>query len=333
MREEEAAPEFSIVIPAYNEEAVIGKCLGSIAALEGGGVSFEVIVVDNGSRDRTVEVARSYADRMALQVMVRPGIRISAMRNAGAAAARGKYLSFLDSDMEVRGEWLRKARKILEAPGRRLIGAEHLVPPGSGWMARLWYQERSGEKRGAVSYNASGNMMMTREGFEEIGGFDERIETNEDFEICQRAREAGWEITAHPEIATVHWGTPQTLKAFFRQQRWHGKNVLQVFLADPERRRNRKVVVFAAYTLAAAAAVGISMAVGVATGWWWMTGASVCLLAGPPLLLGLKDAPAPRALKLLPLAFLYLLYGLARAQTLLSGAAHPGKDYKKAMGA
>src|SRR5207248_611400 len=65
----------------------------------------------------------------------------------------------------------------------------------------------------------------------------------------------GLPILALPELAVVHWGTPQSLAAFFRKQRWHGRSVLRVFLSDVSQRRNMKPVLFALYTAACLAAV------------------------------------------------------------------------------
>src|ERR1700674_5334609 len=93
---------FSIVIPVRNEEENIRRCLDSVRCLKFAPELFEVIVVDNGSTDRTKEVASAFKEFLPLQVLDRPDGYIAAVRNAGAAAARGRYLAFLDADCEVR---------------------------------------------------------------------------------------------------------------------------------------------------------------------------------------------------------------------------------------
>src|SRR5262245_12998719 len=102
--------QFSIVIPAKNEEANIGRCLDSISQVEWDAGHYEVIVVDNGSTDRTAEIAR----QKGAKVFVRPELTISGLRNFGAAMGAGKVLAFIDADCTVDRHWLREAARYLE---------------------------------------------------------------------------------------------------------------------------------------------------------------------------------------------------------------------------
>ncbi len=89
----------SLIIPASNEEGWIGRCLEAVAASDPVPGGLEVIVVANGCRDRTVEVARGFAERLAgLQVLdLMQGSKPGAL-NAGDAAARGRMRAYLDAD-------------------------------------------------------------------------------------------------------------------------------------------------------------------------------------------------------------------------------------------
>ena len=96
----------SFIIPAYNEDALLGQTLRALrAAADGVGEEFEIIVADEGSTDRTAEIAREFG---AAVVSVNRR-QIAAARNAGAAAARGKYLFFIDADTIVTESPLRRA--------------------------------------------------------------------------------------------------------------------------------------------------------------------------------------------------------------------------------
>ena len=88
----------SIIIPALNEEKMIGRCLESLTQLAFAHDRFEVLIVDNGSRDRTLAIAESFKDRLNLKILQQAGVRISALRNLGARAASGNTLAFLDAD-------------------------------------------------------------------------------------------------------------------------------------------------------------------------------------------------------------------------------------------
>ncbi len=98
--------QVSIIIPAFNEARVIGKCLDSLTRLDFPPDHFEVILVDNGSADATVEIAKSFADRLNLTVLQKHGVKISALRNLGANAASGAILAFLDADCLPPPSWL-----------------------------------------------------------------------------------------------------------------------------------------------------------------------------------------------------------------------------------
>src|SRR5260221_12583246 len=84
-----SAPGISmlIIIPALNEEKMIGRCLESLTRLGFARDRFEVLVVDNGSRDNSWVVADSFKDRLNLKVLHQAGVRISALRNLGAREA------------------------------------------------------------------------------------------------------------------------------------------------------------------------------------------------------------------------------------------------------
>jgi len=92
-----SVPLFSVIVPTFERQHLIDGCLESIASQKR--VDTEVIVVDNASVDRTVEVALGFSDRLDLRVLVNEQNRErSYSRNRGARAARGRFLVFLDSD-------------------------------------------------------------------------------------------------------------------------------------------------------------------------------------------------------------------------------------------
>lgn len=93
----DAAPLFSIVIPAYNREKFVGAALRSVMAQSC--VDWECIVVDDGSRDGTCAAVREFAaQEPRIRLLVQANGGPGAARNTGAAAAKGRYLAFLDSD-------------------------------------------------------------------------------------------------------------------------------------------------------------------------------------------------------------------------------------------
>src|SRR6267154_111138 len=96
----------SVIIPALNEKAVIGQCLEALSCNRLPATDFEVIVVDNGSSDGTVETVRQFEAPYCLKIIHIEGVHISALRNRGAAEARGEILAFLDADCLAPPKWL-----------------------------------------------------------------------------------------------------------------------------------------------------------------------------------------------------------------------------------
>lgn len=311
----------SVVVPAFNEERVIGSCLEALRMQDFPITRFEVIVIDNGSTDRTLRIVRSYAEVLNIRIEVRPGIFVSELRNAGAEIAAGKYLGFIDADCLVAPDWLLNLTARFKSNSEQVLGSRYKIPERSSWMARAWYADTLVE--GVVSYLPGGSLSITRKDFFSIGGFDASLETNEDYEFCQRARDAGLLVRADPCLAVTHLGTPQTLKEFFRKQRWHGTHVFKVFWRSLPKLRNTKAVLYTLYVLAACCACIAGAA------WWLFSHSAVILIAAVgtgaagPVALGVCRAFSDRRPALaIHLIILYFMYGIARVCSLTSAGRH-----------
>lgn len=90
--------QYSIIIPTINDEDNICRCFEYIARLDWKSAEYEIIVVDNGSIDRTTALAFKFGARL----IMRSGLTISALRSCGAREAKGQVLMFLDPDCNVR---------------------------------------------------------------------------------------------------------------------------------------------------------------------------------------------------------------------------------------
>ncbi len=315
-----SAIRVSIIIPALNEGRMIGLCLESLAQMECPCNGFEVLLVDNGSRDNTIAIAESYKGRLNIRILQKTGVRISGLRNLGAHHSSGEILAFLDADCLAPRGWLNRIRELAPAEGAGVLGAHYLLPEESTWVGRTWHRYQEAPKSGEVSHVPAGDLIMRREDFLKVGGFDESIQTNEDYELCERARKAGMPVRAFPAIGVVHLGTAQSLRVFFRKQAWHGTHVVKVFLRNMFGSHNLKAVLFAAYTLFCIVAM-IAGGVWVAAGsgpWLFPLAANMALLL-PPVALALRQVLASgKWFDFFPLTALYLTYGVARAKALLS---------------
>jgi len=319
----------SVIIPALNEEKVIGQCLGCLVQQKIHKDQFEVIVVDNGSVDRTLEIARGFGGSLNLRILQKPSSHISALRNLGASSAKGEFLAFLDADCLASEEWLSRAIELLRSGDGGVVGAFYTIPEGSSWLAKAWYRDLPIQKQGRVSYVPSGTLFVSQSFFSKIKGFDETLQTSEDFEFCQRVAATGYNVLSSPALSTVHLGTPQTLSAFYRKQRWHGNGVRTAFLRDMFHPGFAKTVLQTAAMLILLITSAVMVPVAVLTNKLFLLTVAPALVLFGSFVLAARAAAVRKAWSFLfPLTLLYLVYGIARSLSFLGlngkRAACPG---------
>lgn len=209
----------SIIVPAHNESVYIDGLLKTLFSCVDSDI--EVIVVDNGSVDKTSTVAENYACKViSLPQKVYP----SKARNVGVEAASGEYLVFLDADIEVSIEWGHQLKCLLAGqlllPELFVTGAPYCISQSPSWLEKFWFGPLSKKTK---SYINGGNIITTREAFDALGGFDLELETGEDVDFCLRASNSGIEVVIDDAWKVFHEGFPKTVKRFVGRERWHGK--------------------------------------------------------------------------------------------------------------
>jgi glycosyltransferase involved in cell wall biosynthesis len=188
----------SFIVPAHNEEALIGETLTILkASAEQVGEPFEIIVADDASTDRTAEIARL---RGASVVPVEHR-QIAATRNAGARAARGDILIFVDADTHVYPGTIRSALEALRA-GAVGGGARIRTEQGTPRWGRLLFAAVVLVMR-ITRWAAGCFLFVRREAFEAVGGFDERYFATEELVLSRALKRRGrMVIVAEPVVTS-----------------------------------------------------------------------------------------------------------------------------------
>jgi len=308
--------QFSIIIPAKNEEARIGQCIDSLVNLDWDREEFEIIVVDNGSVDQTAAIA---GERGA-KVFVEPGLTISALRNRGADSAQGRILAFLDADCTVRRDWLRNAAPYLPRQDIVCFGSPPVVPDHATWVQEAWFQVRRKKPHGEITWLESMNMFVRREIFTAAGGFSEDLITCEDYDLSLRLGRFGTLMTDE-RIVAVHHGEAMSVGHFFRKECWRGTgNIHGLKHHGISWREVPSIAIPPVYCALAFLAPGWLIAALLTTDKRVLLTASLVLLAWQVPLAGLalwKNGLCRSVVRMIQLYFLLNIYFLARGYRLL----------------
>lgn len=304
-------PLVSFIIPALNEEEYIGVCLASIKDLDANKGSFEIIVVDNGSIDRTVEIAKDFGANVYSIL----GTTISKLRNYGASKAKGEILAFMDADCVITKNWLKNAIKELSDETVGVTGSNYKTYKQTSWVSKVWeFNMKEKNDRCEVGWIQSGNLIIKRKVFETIGGFDETLSVCEDSDICYRIKEIGYKIISNDRIRSYHYGFCKNLRQFFKKELWYGKGAIKLFFKHKNKTRYLNVIGFALlYAICL-----LTLAIGIFYIRMQLVLSSIILMLLSAFFLSLKTNLEKNEIKyLLSLTTLYFIFGIARALCLL----------------
>ncbi|HEV2188173.1 MAG TPA: glycosyltransferase [Stellaceae bacterium] len=228
-------PRVSVVVCAYNAERTMDKCLASLEHLNY--PDYEVIVVNDGSKDRTLTISESYPN---CRIISQENKGLSVARNVGAEAATGEIVAYTDSDCVADPDWLNYLVGTMETKGLVACGGPNFPPPedelvpeavavSPGAPCHVLLDDEIAE------HIAGCNMAFRREVLLGIGGFDSVFRAaGDDVDICWRLRDAG-HVIGYSAAAFVWHFRRNTVKAYIGQQKGYGKAEALVSAKHPAR--------------------------------------------------------------------------------------------------
>lgn len=242
-------PEITVVICTRNRARYLEPCVASVLDQTLPRERYEIVVVDNGSTDRTSDLGRSWEASGAARYVREPVVGLSQARNTGWRAARGRWVGYLDDDGRATRDWLASA-----------VGAFLNVLPEPGWVGGpidldwesappAWLDDELQECLGRLDWGSEarwlgpserlggGNSFYPRAVLAALGGFDTRLGrksnlllSGEETQLQRRLEAAGGRLYYHPGVRMLHSVPAERLQPAFFYQRYYWGGITDEFI-------------------------------------------------------------------------------------------------------
>lgn len=242
-------PFVSVIMPVRNEEAFIARSLGAVLDQDYPADRVEVVVADGESDDRTCEVIASLPDAERVHIIDNPQRRQAFGLNLALRHARGEIIVRVDGHTIIARDYIRQCVQALQESGAVNAGGR-MEPQGETAMGRAIAAAGASRFGVPTAFHVSDRPQFTdtvylgawpREALTAVGGFDERLRVNEDYELNVRLRQAGGRIYLNPAIRSVYFGR-QTLRALARQYYTYGWDRTNTLKLHPGSLKPRQLV-------------------------------------------------------------------------------------------
>lgn len=217
-------PVVSIIVPSYNSAQFIKKCLNSIK--DQTYQNIKLIVVDKGSKDGTLDIARKYTENVFIH-----GPERAAQFNFGAKKARGKYLYRVDSDFVLDSSVVEECVEKCEKEKLDGIAVHNTSAEGLGFWADVRKFERNSYRDDSTFVAVR---FFTKKAWDKVGEMDEALYGPEDYDFHNRFVQKGFKWGRILAIER-HLGEPKSLWDIYRKHYWYGKQMLFYFKKHPSR--------------------------------------------------------------------------------------------------
>jgi GT2 family glycosyltransferase len=215
-------PRISVVVCTHNGSRTIRECCKGLQRLEY--PNFEVVVVDDGSTDRTGAIVQESGFRL-----IRTENRgLSHARNVGLGAATGEIVAYLDDDAYPDPHWLTYLAFTFLRTAHAGVGGANIPPGNDGWIADCVANAPGGPVPVLLSdceaeHIPGCNMAFRKNALQAIGGFDQQFRVaGDDVDVCWRLQHQGWTLGVAPAAVVFHHRR-NSVRAYWKQQMGYGK--------------------------------------------------------------------------------------------------------------
>lgn len=214
----------SVIVPAYNAEKTINSTINSLLRQNFPKKSYEIILVDDGSNDKTVELASKFPIKIIRSVHKGPAFS----RNLGAKKSKGDIILFIDSDCIADKNWIRhmiepfKDSDVVGVSGKyRTLNQDSIIARFSGY--EIEERHVNMEKKKVIDFIGTFSAGYRKKIFLKFGGFDIRFKTSsgEDAELSYRIAKFGYKMVFQPS-AIVYHPHPDSLLKYLKQKYYRG---------------------------------------------------------------------------------------------------------------
>jgi GT2 family glycosyltransferase len=215
-------PRISVIVCSYNGAQTIGDCFDALRKIEY--PNFEVIVVNDGSSDRTAAIAKEYGFRL----INTENRGLGSARNTGLEAATGEIIAYIDDDAYPDTHWLTYLAATFQSTTHAGVGGPNIAPPGDGTIADCAANSPGGPTHVLLSDSEAEhipgcNMAFRKSSLQAIGGFDPQFRAaGDDVDLCWRLQQQGWTLGFSPAAVVWHHRR-NSVRAYWKQQVGYGK--------------------------------------------------------------------------------------------------------------
>lgn len=228
-------PLVSVVVPTRDNAGTLRQCLESVRNQLYRNV--ELIVVDNGSTDATVEIAEAFSD-----LVIASGPERSAQANEGVRRANGEYVLRVDADFVLDPKVIAECVQ-LGAKGWDAVAIHNTPDVSVSWIARLRKFEVD-MYRGDIVHSSA--RFVRRDIYLNVGGLDEHLIAGEDYDFQNRLNASGYNTT-FAQAEALHLGEPRSLAVHLKKYFWYGTDFVKFWRKNPNRPRGQLGVVRVVY--------------------------------------------------------------------------------------